>query len=217
MVPKGLAPKEEPCRLWAGSNASVEGELRISVVVLKQTDGSDELGTVHLQSRSLSRQERTSPSSQSAKGAFQDRAWDWRCYTIKRSRLKNKYHYWWQLSKRTEKNKIRHNLFRQDHMFECSTRKSAQFTCCKTVCMSAPSQGKELGLKSRLSGNHRRAQSLLQGLASQISSGQPLSAADLICASAWCAWKEMWEVVYIRGAEQTVENGLGKVVFMQQR
>lgn len=91
---------------------------------------------------------------------FQDRAWDWCCCTIKCSRLKNKYHYWWQVSKRTEKNKIRYNLFRQDRMFESSPTKSAQFTSCNTVCMLAASQGKELSLKRRLSCNHHRAVAL---------------------------------------------------------
>lgn len=71
--------------------------------------------------------------------------------------FKNKYHYWWQLSKRTENNNIRYNLFRQDRMFESSPTKSPQFTSCNAVCILAPSQGKELSLKSRLSCNHHRA------------------------------------------------------------
>lgn len=159
--PEGPGHKRRALQIVSQFKCIPGGEQRNSVVVLKQTDVSDELGTFHLQSHSLSRQEwqeRTSLPSQCAKGAFQDKAWDWCRRTIKC--LKNKYHYWWQLSKRTEKNKIRYNLFWQDRMFESSPTKSAQFTSCNTVCMIAPSQGKELGLKSRLSCNHHRAVAL---------------------------------------------------------
>lgn len=65
----GPGHKRRPLQIVSQFKCIPGGEQRNSVVVLKQTDVSDELGTFHLQSHSLSRQEwqeRTSLPSQCA-------------------------------------------------------------------------------------------------------------------------------------------------------